>query len=61
MTSLSFVFCPSVWPFDHGSVRAARTAAQSCSMPEANEAIKPVLASESQSSKRLSLRCWIMR
>ena len=23
LTSFSFVFCPSVWPFDHGSVSAA--------------------------------------
>src|ERR1019366_10016844 len=28
-TSFSFVICPSVWPFDQGSVRAARTAALS--------------------------------
>ena len=28
-SGLSFVICPSVWPFDHGSVIAARTAASS--------------------------------
>jgi hypothetical protein len=27
LTNFSFVFCPSVWPFDHGSMRAAFTAA----------------------------------
>lgn len=44
LTSFSFVFCPSVWPFDHGSMSAAFTGAWSRAMPEANEAARTCFA-----------------
>jgi hypothetical protein len=39
-TSLSFVICPSVWPFDQGSHKAALTAAKSALMPLPNDPIR---------------------
>ena len=60
LTSLSFVICPSVWPLDHGSVMAARTAALSLVIPVANDAIKLARASMIQRSNSASVRLRIM-
>ncbi len=51
LTSLSLVMCPSVWPFDQGSVMAAWTAALSLRMPLAKEAIRLALAVAIQGSR----------
>ena len=48
LTSLSLVICPSVGPFDYGSVRAAVTADRPAAMPFPNEASRLVLVSASQ-------------
>src|SRR5258708_15257340 len=50
-TSLSLVIWPSVWPFDHGDVIAALTAALSLTMPFANDATRFDRARTSQGSR----------
>ena len=50
---MSFVICPSVWPFDHGSVMAAWTATRSRVMSLAKEAIMLLLAAKTQASNSL--------
>src|ERR1700726_4094397 len=54
LTSLSFVICPSTWPFDQGCVIAARTAAMSLRTPVAKDETRLALAFAIQASSLAS-------
>jgi HTH-like domain len=60
-TNFSFVFCPSVWPFDQGCVIAAWTPARSCTIPLEQDPNRPGVASMIQDPRSALVRCWIMR
>ena len=59
-TSFRRVICPSVWPFDHGCVRAAATADLSFSKPRANDDRRLWAAASIQVSRSGRLRSRIM-